>query len=118
MIQKDIQIKGASVLVLGITFKENCPDVRNTKVVDVVTSLQDYGTQVSIYDPWANEEEVLHEYQLNSTQQIPNEKFDVLVVTVAHADFLRMDLDSIVHQNHVIYDVKNSLSVLKKDGGL
>ena len=118
MIQKDIQIKGASVLVLGITFKENCPDVRNTKVVDVVTSLQEYGTQVSIYDPWANEEEVLHEYQLNSTQQIPNEKFDALVLTVAHSDFLRMDLDSIVHQNHVIYDVKNSLSVLKKDGGL
>ena len=118
MIQKDIQIKGASVLVLGITFKENCPDVRNTKVVDVVTSLQEYGTQVSIYDPWANEEEVLHEYQLNSTQQIPNEKFDALVVTVAHSDFLRMDLESIVHQNHVIYDVKNSLSVLKKDGGL
>lgn len=118
MIQKDIQIKGASVLVLGITFKENCPDVRNTKVVDVVTSLQEYGTQVSIYDPWANEEEVLHEYQLNSTQQIPNEKFDALVLTVAHSDFLRMDLESIVHQNHVIYDVKNSLSVLKKDGGL
>lgn len=118
MIQKDIQIKGANVLVLGITFKENCPDVRNTKVVDVVTSLQEYGTQVSIYDPWANEEEVLHEYQLNSTQQIPNEKFDALVVTVAHSDFLRMDLESIVHQNHVIYDVKNSLSVLKKDGGL
>ena len=118
MIQKDIQIKGASVLVLGITFKENCPDVRNTKVVDVVTSLQEYGTQVSIYDPWANEEEVLHEYQLNSTQQIPNEKFDALVVTVAHSDFLRMDLESIVHQNHVIYDVKNSLSVSKKDGGL
>ena len=118
MIQKDIQIKGASVLVLGITFKENCPDVRNTKVVDVVTSLQEYGTQVSIYDPWANEEEVLHEYQLNSTQQIPNEKFDALVVTVAHSDFSSMDLKSIVHQNHVIYDVKNSLSVSKKDGGL
>ena len=118
MIQKDIQIKGANVLVLGITFKENCPDVRNTKVVDVVTSLQEYGTQVSIYDPWANEEEVLHEYQLNSTQQIPNEKFDALVVTVAHSDFSSMDLKSIVHQNHVIYDVKNSLSVSKKDGGL
>ena len=118
MIQKDIQIKGANVLVLGITFKENCPDVRNTKVVDVVTSLQEYGTQVSIYDPWANEEEVLHEYQLNSTQQIPNEKFDALVVAVAHSDFSSMDLKSIVHQNHVIYDVKNSLSVSKKDGGL
>ena len=118
MIQKDIQIKGASVLVLGITFKENCPDVRNTKVVDVVTSLQDYGTQVSIYDPWANEEEVLHEYQLNSTQQIPNEKFDAIVVTVAHDQYKNLDFNILLNKKSILYDVKNSLDISTKDGTL
>ena len=118
MIKNNIPINGSKVLILGITFKENCPDVRNTKVIDVVTSLQDYGSNVSIYDPWANVEEVFQEYKLNSTQQIPNGKFDALVLTVAHSDFQNINFKSMVNQNHVIYDVKNSLPNPIKHGCL
>jgi UDP-N-acetyl-D-galactosamine dehydrogenase len=118
MITKDVPIKNANVLVLGITFKENCPDVRNTKVVDVITALKGYGVNITIYDPWANKEEVMHEYQLESTQKIPTRKFDVLVLTVAHKEFLDLDFNAIVNKNHVIYDVKNILPTKIIDGGL
>ena len=76
MIKKDIKINGSNTLILGITFKENCPDVRNTKAVDVVNALKSYGTNITIYDPWANEEEVMHEYGMISSKKIPNTKFD------------------------------------------
>ena len=72
MIKKDININGSNTLILGITFKENCPDVRNTKAVDVVNALKSYGTNITIYDPWANEEEVMHEYGMISSKTIPN----------------------------------------------
>jgi len=115
MIENDIRIKGANVLVLGVTFKENCPDVRNTKVVDVINSLEDYGIEVTIYDPWAKEAEVLHEYNLISTQQIPNKKFDAIVLTVAHEKFKLIDYSSLKKEKAVIYDVKNVLSDSLKD---
>ena len=118
MITKDVPIKNANVLVLGITFKENCPDVRNTKAVDVITALKGYGVNITIYDPWANKEEVMHEYQLESTQKMPTRKFDVLVLTVAHKEFLDLDFNAIVNKNHVIYDVKNILPTKIIDGGL
>ena len=118
MIQKDVKVKNAEVLVLGITFKENCPDVRNTKVVDVVSALKDFGVNVSIYDPWANTEEVKEEYGLDSVQNLPNKKYDAAVLAVAHQEFIEMDLKSVLHNNHVIYDVKNILDVNLKDGGL
>ena len=118
MIHKDIRIKNAKILVLGITFKENCPDVRNTRVVDVITSLKEFGMNVTIYDPWADEEEVLHEYNLKSTKDIPVEKFDSVVLTVAHQEFLEMNFEMILNDNHVVYDVKNSLPISIKDGGL
>ena len=118
MIKKDVKVKDAKVLVLGITFKENCPDVRNTKVVDVVASLKDFGVNVSICDPWADEEEVLHEYGLMSSQGIPQKKYDALVLAVAHKEFLEMDFRSVLNENHVIYDVKNILGSNQKDGGL
>ena len=118
MITKDVPIKNANVLVLGITFKENCPDVRNTKAVDVITALKGYGVNITIYDPWANKEEVMNEYQLESTQKMPTRKFDVLVLTVAHKEFLDLDFNAIVNKNHVIYDVKNILPTKIIDGGL
>lgn len=118
MIDKDIRVKNADVLVLGVTFKENCPDVRNTKAVDVITSLKDFGVNVTIYDPWANEEEVMYEYHLESSRQIPMKKFDAILVTVAHNEFLDMNFDSILNENHIIYDVKNILPASQKDGGL
>ena len=118
MIAKDVRVKDANVLVLGVTFKENCPDVRNTKVVDVIASLKEFGMNITVYDPWAKEEEVLHEYNLNSTQKIPTGKFDAIVLAVAHQEFLALDFETMLHDNHVIYDVKNILPTSIKDGGL
>ena len=118
MISKDIPIKNANILVLGITFKENCPDVRNTKAVDVISGLKGYGINLTIYDPWANKEEVKKEYQLESTQEKPSGSFDALVLTVAHKEFLALDFDSITNKKHIIYDVKNILPASIKDGGL
>src|SRR5690606_22559311 len=76
MIKKGVSVKDANLLILGVTFKENCPDVRNTKIVDVVAALQDYGITVTIYDPWANPTEVKHEYQLDSQNTLPSKQFD------------------------------------------
>ena len=118
MIQKGISIVDSEILVLGITFKENCPDVRNTKVVDVVNSLQEYGIKITIYDPWAREEEVQNEYGLASTQKIPTQKFDAIVLTVAHHQFKNLDFESLKKEDAVIYDVKNVLSASIKDKSL
>ena len=109
LIKKDIQIKKASLLLLGITFKENCPDVRNTKVVDVVKSLSEYGIEVTIYDPWAKPSEVQHEYNLVTTQHLPNTTFDAIVLAVAHSAFLDLDFDKLKNENAVVYDVKGVL---------
>lgn len=118
MIQKDVRIKDAEILVLGVTFKENCPDVRNTKVVDVIAALEEYGTDITIYDPWANEEEVMHEYKLSSIKNLPNKKFDAIVLTVAHNEFKELDFSSLKKEKSVIYDVKNILSDEIRDKNL
>lgn len=110
MIKKNINVNGSRVLMLGITFKENCPDVRNTKIVDVVSALEEFGIDVSIYDPWANPNEVHHEYNINSSNTIPQENFDAIVLGVAHNEFLDLDLRSYLKSNGVIYDVKGVLS--------
>lgn len=106
MVNNDIKVKGANILVLGITFKENCPDVRNTKAVDVINNLNSYGAKIITYDPWASPEEVAHEYGLTTTKSLPQEKFDGIVLTVAHKDFLSLDLQKLLNENGVIYDVK------------
>lgn len=109
MIKKGITINGANLLMLGITFKENCPDVRNTKIVDVVAALKDYGIKITIYDPWANPSEVNHEYKLETTTVLPNQKFDVVVLGVAHKEFLDIDMNSLRKNESVLYDVKGIL---------
>jgi UDP-N-acetyl-D-galactosamine dehydrogenase len=106
MIKSDEHIKGANILVLGITFKENCPDVRNTKVVDVIRELKEYDTNVTIYDPWANPKEVKHEYGLDILTQLPERKFDAVVLAVAHKEFMEMDLSALLVDNGVLYRVK------------
>ena len=106
MVRNDIRIKEAKVLALGITFKENCPDVRNTKAVDVISQLKSYGTDVSIYDPWANPDEVKHEYSMETVQDLPDGKFDAIVLTVAHKEFLDLDLKKLLNPNGIVYDVK------------
>ena len=109
MIKKRIPVNHSNLLMLGITFKENCPDVRNTKIVDVIRSLADYGINVSIYDPLANPEEVKHEYGLETITEIPNEKYDAIVLGVAHKEFLDLDLEQFKKTESVIYDVKGVL---------
>src|SRR5690606_9991235 len=109
MIKKGVVINGASLLMLGITFKENCPDVRNTKIVDVVKALEDYGINVSLYDPWADPAEVLHEYGLNTSRQKPNTTFDAVVLGVAHQEFLDLDFNSVKKIKSIVYDVKGVL---------
>ena len=118
MIQKDIKIKGAEILILGITFKENCPDVRNTRAVDVINSLKEYNTIVTVHDPWANSNEVQREYGLTSFKEIPHKKYDSIVLTVAHNEFKNLDLDVLKKNISVIYDVKNSLEDYQKDKSL
>ncbi len=117
MIKKGIVVNGAQLLMLGITFKENCPDVRNTKIVDVVAALVEYGVEVSIYDPWANPDEVEHEYQLTTTKVLPNQKYDALVLGVAHQEFLNINFSQLQNANSIIYDVKGVLGN-KSDGRL
>jgi len=118
MIHKDIRIKNAEVLILGITFKENCPDVRNTRAVDIVSSLKTYHTNITILDPWANEDEVLREYNLISTKVTPTKKFDVIILAVAHNEFLNLDLKLLKKPNSFLYDVKNAFNGIKRDEGL
>jgi UDP-N-acetyl-D-galactosamine dehydrogenase len=110
MIKKGIQVNGASLLMLGITFKENCPDVRNTKIVDVIKALEDYGIVVTIFDPLANPDEVQHEYNIETTTTMPLEIFDAVVLGVAHKEFLEMNLSKLQKDNTILYDVKGVIS--------
>lgn len=109
MLKHDLKVKDASVLILGITFKEDCPDVRNTKVVDLVKNLNEYRINTTIYDPWASPEEVENEYGLKTTKEKPSETFDVVVLAVAHELFLKEDLSCYKHENTIIYDIKGKL---------
>ena len=109
MIKKNIPIKNAELLILGIAFKENCPDVRNTKIVDVISSLKEYGINISIYDPWVNAAEVLNEYNLIATRNVPINKYDAIVLGVAHNEFIELDLKPLQKEINVLYDVKGVL---------
>lgn len=118
MLKKGIQVLDSEVLILGITFKENCPDVRNTKVIDIIKELRDYDVQVTIYDPWANPAEVKHEYGLTVLNALPEKKFDGVVLAVAHDEFNKLDLDQVVNGKSVLYDVKGMLTCKQVDGRL
>lgn len=118
MLKKGIQVLDAEILVLGITFKENCPDVRNTKVIDIIKELRDYDVQVTIYDPWANPAEVKHEYGVKVLNTLPEKKFDGVVLAVAHDEFKKLDLSQVVNGKSVVYDVKGVLEAGRIDGRL
>lgn len=118
MIKKGVSVNGANVLMLGITFKENCPDVRNTKIVDVISALKDYGVIVSIFDPWANPEEVRKEYGINMMSQLSDQKFDGIVLGVGHKEFVGLDYEILKKENAVLYDVKGILKTTECDGRL
>ncbi len=109
MVKNDIKVKGSKVLMLGITFKENCPDIRNTKAIDVYHELKTYNIDVDIFDPWASRTEVLDEYNISLVNDLPTEKYEAIVLTVAHREFKSLDLDTLKQPNAVIYDVKGFL---------
>ncbi len=118
MLKKGVQVLHSNVVILGFTFKENCPDVRNTKVVDIVKALQEYNLNITIYDPWANPAIAEHEYGLKVTNELPHDKFDAAVMAVAHNEFKGLDITSLVKENSVIYDVKGVLPRDIVDGRL
>ncbi len=118
MVKKDVPVKGSNILMLGITFKENCPDIRNTKAIDIYHELKTYDLNVDIYDPWANPEEVKHEYGIPSFNKLPDTQYDGVILAVAHKTFESINLDGIKKQNSVIYDVKAVLPKEVVDGRL
>ncbi|MDL2323459.1 nucleotide sugar dehydrogenase [Bacteroidales bacterium OttesenSCG-928-A17] len=119
MIKKDHKIKGSNVLILGITFKENCPDIRNTKVVDIYRELCEFDMNVDIYDPWAIKEEVKEEYGVGLIETIdPNEKYEAIILAVAHEEFQYFDFEGYYKNNSVIFDVKAVVDRRWVDGRL
>ena len=118
MVKKDIPVRNANILMLGITFKENCPDIRNTRAIDIYHELLSYNTAVDIYDPWANPEEVEEEYNVPSLNQLPNKKYDAIILAVAHKTFETLPLEALKKTNAVVYDVKAVLPKDQVDGRL
>jgi len=111
LVKNDIKVKGSDILILGITFKENCPDVRNTKVVDIVRGLKNFGVNVTVYDSWAKPEEVEKIYKLKTVNKLAeNKKYDGVVLAVAHDEFLELTINNYLKENSIIYDVKGKLN--------
>lgn len=118
MLKKGIQVLGSKILVLGFTFKENCPDVRNTKVIDIVHTLQEYNAEVTIHDPWANPAIAKHEYGIEIMNDLPKDKFDAVILAVAHNEFKDLNVSEIANGNCVVYDVKGIFESSAVDGKL
>ena len=115
------KIKDTKVLQLGITFKENCPDIRNSKAIDIAEGLKEFGCIVDIFDPWADPEEILREYGCRSVSDISDlseNKYDAIVLTVAHKEFLSLDLEQFKAEHAVVYDIKGVLPREFIDGRL
>lgn len=110
MVRKQIQVTGSEVLILGFTFKENCPDVRNTRVIDIVTRLKEYHVNVCIQDPWADPEQVMQEYGITcQNEEVSGRKFDAVIGAVAHQEFEGIDIEELSKENTVVYDIKGML---------
>lgn len=109
MLKKGIQVLGSNIVIFGFTFKENCPDVRNTKIIDIYRALKEYNVNITVYDPWANPAIAKHEYGIEITNELPTEKFDTLIMGVAHNEFKELDVTKFVKESHVIFDVKGTL---------
>jgi UDP-N-acetyl-D-galactosamine dehydrogenase len=114
MIDREVKVKGANVLILGITFKENCPDIRNTKVIDLYQSLKSFGLKVEVYDPWAKKVAVKEEYDINLIDAIYNKKYDAIVLAVSHKEFKNIDILKLKNKKSVVYDIKDFLEIKDK----
>lgn len=109
MLKKGIQVLDSKIIILGFTFKENCPDVRNTKVIDIYKTLKEYNVHVTVYDPWADSYIAKHEYGIEVINELPSDKYDAIIVAVAHRDFEKLDILTLLKENHVVFDVKSTL---------
>ncbi len=120
MLKKGIQVLHSKIIIMGFTFKENCPDVRNTRVIDIYHALQEYNADITVFDPWASPERVKHEYGIDIVTELPKEKFAAAIIAVAHRQFREMeiDFDQLLEKNHVIYDVKAIMPRELVDGRL
>ena len=118
MNKKGVRVKDAKILILGVTFKENCPDIRNTKVVDICHTLQEYTDDITVHDPWANRDTVRREYGIDVTGEVPRGRFDAIILAVAHQEFQGLDIRSFLKENGVVYDVKGVLPREVVDGRL
>ncbi|AFM03648.1 nucleotide sugar dehydrogenase [Bernardetia litoralis DSM 6794] len=112
MIQQSTNVKNAKILVLGITFKENCPDIRNSRVIDVIREFQDFGANVEVYDPWADAAEVKHEYNLDLIKE-PSQNYDAIVLAVSHKEFDSLDFENLKNEKTIIYDIKGKIDKSK-----
>jgi len=120
MLKKGIQVLHSKIIIMGFTFKENCPDVRNTRVIDIYRSLQEYNADITVFDPWASPARVKHEYGIDIVNELPKEKFAAAIIAVAHRQFREMEIDfnQLLEPNHVIYDVKAIMPRELVDGRL
>lgn len=118
MNKKGVIVKDANILILGVTFKENCPDIRNTKIVDIYHTLAEYTSNITIFDPWANAGDVKREYGIEVVNQLPQFKYDAVILAVAHKEFLQLDVRQLVVEGGVLYDVKGCLDKSLVDGRL
>lgn len=118
MLKKGIQVLNSNILILGFTFKENCPDCRNTKVADIVKALNEYNLNIDIYDPWASPAIAKHEYSIDITNELPTSKYDAVILAVSHKEFAELDVKGFGKENHVIFDVKGFLDKEIVDGRL
>lgn len=118
MLKKGIQVLGSDILIMGFTFKENCPDVRNTKVVDIYRALEEYNVNIIVYDPWASPAIAKREYGVDIINELPRQKFDTLIMAVAHKEFLNLDVLALCNDRHIIFDVKGILDKSVVDGRL
>ena len=118
MTRKNIRVAGSKVLVMGLTFKENCPDLRNTRVVDIIAELQDYSCQVDVYDPWVSPQGAKEEYGLELSQELKEDEYDAIILAVAHDQFKELDVSCIKKlgkAQHVLYDLKNLFAAHETD---
>ena len=118
MNKKGVMVKDSNILIMGITFKENCPDIRNTKIIDIYHTLNEYTSNITIYDPWAEVERVKTEYGIKITNGLPTDRYDAIILAVAHDAFLKIDIESLLKDNAVVYDVKGVLDREVIDGRL
>ena len=118
MMKRSLPVLGSNILMLGITFKENCPDIRNTRAIDVYKELKSYNANVDVFDPWANENEVEEEFGFRSLSEIPQKEYHAVILTVAHKEFMELNLRSYLVESGILYDVKGVLDLSEIDARL